>query len=239
MASTQTSKSNNLLFIGGIILLASLVGLSMWLYLKNNDKKDKKVSNSQVNPCATCADCGCLKQYNCPDYKNCQPSPSPPPSPSPSPNAGPSPSQPSLCDNCSDCDCLKKNNCANYQSACVGPCGQYEDDTGACSQDGVKAYTNAMSSQLSYICKASDRQNQVQECMEMCENGQFGLPMCQSCCQTVCSSINCPPSGGSGPVPPPPRPDGKPGCGECTTICRDDPTGIYGISCDQCNKRCA
>ena len=207
MASTQTSKSNNLLFIGGIILLASLVGLSMWVYLK----KDKKVSNSQVNPCATCADCGCLKQYNCPDYKNCQPSPSPPPSPSPSPNAGPSPSQPSLCDNCSDCDCLKKNNCANYQSACVGPCGQYEDDTGACSQDGVKAYTNAMSSQLSYICKASDRQNQVQECMEMC----------------------------SGPVPPPPRPDGKPGCGECTTICRDDPTGIYGISCDQCNKRCA
>ena len=121
----------------------------------------------------------------------------------------------------------------------LGPCSKYEDENGACSQDGLKSYNIGLAGQMNYICKASGKQNQIEECMEMCQNGQFGLPPCQSCCQSICYSMVCPPSGGGGPLPPPPRPDGKAGCGECITICRDDPTGIYGISCDQCNRSCA
>jgi len=211
--SSQPVKTNYLPFFIAAAFIAALLGFAMYQYLTrdkdNNVNKDNKKALS----------------------KRMIPMSSPSRSPSPSPSG--------ICDGCSDCDCLKKNNCPNYQSACVGPCGQYEDN-GECSQDGIKAYNNALMGQLDYICKASGKTNQVQECMEMCENGQFGgLPMCESCCQAVCMNINCPPSGGGGPLPPPPRPDGKPGCAECATICRDDPNGIYGISCDQCNRSCA
>ena len=207
---SSPQPAKNLPFILGAIIIAGLLAFGMYKYLTKDTKK--KNMNTMMNK---------------PFSKRMIPMSSPPSSPS------------GICDSCSDCDCLKKNNCSNYQSACVGPCGQYEDN-GACSQDGIKAYNNALMGQLDYICKASGKTNQVQECMEMCENGQFGgLPMCQSCCQAVCMNINCPPSGGGGPLPPPPRPDGKAGCAECATICRDDPTGIYGISCDQCNRSCA
>ena len=210
MSSSQSVKTT--FFIGGALIIAGLLAFAMYKYLTkdNKDKNKKNTMNTKMNK---------------PFSKRMIPMSSPSPS--------------GICDSCSDCDCLKKNNCPNYQSACVGPCGQYEDN-GTCSQDGIKAYNNALMGQLDYICKASGKTNQVQECMEMCENGQFGgLPMCESCCQAVCMNINCPPSGGGGPLPPPPRPDGKPGCAECATICRDDPNGIYGISCDQCNRSCA
>ena len=208
-------KPNYLPFIAGIILIAGLLGVSIWLYFKSNknDKNDKNISKNvrQVDPCVNCGqDCGCLKQSNCSNYQSiCGNSPNPNPNPNPSPVGQ------------------------------AGPCVQYEDDTGSCSQDGIKAYNNALANQLNYICKAAGKQNQVNACMEMCENGQLGLPMCESCCQSVCMSINCPPAGGPTPLPPPPRTDGKPGCAECVTICRDDPNGMYGITCDQCNKRCA
>ena len=215
--SSKSNSNGKVFMIVVIVAMLAAVGLSVYLYFKhvdnnnNMDKTDNKTPMSRkINPYA--------------------PSPVPyAPSPSPSPGPTPFPTPSVACNYCSDCDCLKKNNCPNYQSACVGPCGQYEDDNGACSQDGVKAYNNALMQQLNYICRASSKQNQVEGCMEMCENGQFGLPMCQSCCQAVCMNINCPPVGGGGG-------GGEPGGGpsECGTICRLQPNSEY---CQQCSGK--
>lgn len=208
--SSQPVKTNYLpFFIGIALIIVGLLAFAMYKYLTRD--KDNNVNKDNKKALS----------------KRMIPMSSPSPS--------------GICDGCSDCDCLKKNNCPNYQSACVGPCGQYEDN-GTCSQDGIKAYNNALMGQLDYICKASGKTNQVQECMEMCENGQFGLPPCQSCCQSICYSMVCPPSGVNSPLPPPPRPDGA-SCLMCPTICRDEKnngySGMYGITCDQCNKMCA
>jgi hypothetical protein len=111
----------------------------------------------------------------------------------------------------------------------VSPCGKYQDEAGlACSQDGVKAYNNALSNQLGYICKANGKKNQYDQCIQMCQNGQFnGLPMCRSCCVSVCSSMVCPPAGRGG--------GGEAGGGksECATICRLQPNSEY---CRNCSK---
>ena len=113
----------------------------------------------------------------------------------------------------------------------VSPCSKYEDDTGSfCSEDGVKAYNNALSGQLNYICQANGKKNQYDQCVQMCQNGQFkGLPMCRSCCLSVCSSMVCPPVGRDV------RGGGEAGGGksECATICRLKPNSEY---CQKCNK---
>jgi len=182
----QTSSPKNYwVYIGGGVLLAVLLGISIYFYFTSSKQTSTSPSPSTPSP------------YS--------PSPSPSPSdPTPSPNP--------------------------YISV-VSPCGKYEDEAGiACSQDGIKAYNNALASQLNYICQANGKQNQYAQCMQMCQNGQFnGLPMCRSCCTAVCSTMVCPQVGRGS------RGLGEAGGGnaECATICRLQPNSDY---CKQCSK---
>ena len=211
MSSSEPVKTNYLpFFIGVAFIIAALLGFAMYKYLtRDKDNNVNNVNNDNKKALS--------KRMNPIPSPYPSPSPSPYPSPYPSPSPSPGPSS--------------------------GSCSKYEDDNGACSEDGVKAYNNALMGQMDYICRASGKQNQMEECMEMCENGQFGLPPCQSCCQSICYSMVCPPTGVNSPLPPPPRPDGKASCLMCPTICRDEKnngySGMYGITCDQCNKMCA
>ena len=201
----QTFLQKYGIYIGGGVLLALILGLSIYFYFNSSKKLSASASPSSYDSSPS-------------PYA---PSPSPY-SPSPSPyNPTPNPYAPSP----------SPTSTPNPYISVVSPCAKYEDDTGSfCSQDGVKAYNNALSGQLNYICQANGKQNQYNQCMQMCQNGQFGgLPMCRACCQAVCSSMVCPPVGKGV------RGGGEAGGGksECATICRLQPNSEY---CQQCSK---